>query len=215
MITFDGLTYDFQAVGDFVAVQSASAGNPWQVQIRTDSFPGATSVTTSLAAALGDDRVSFAVGRTDTVYVDGTPDTTLQVGAAQDFAGGRLAELGAGIYQLAWNTGERVTVTDQGGYLDWTVGLGPHDGPGSVRGLLGSNRGPATDFSADAWRVAPGASLLDETTGSATAFSQAMASELVPTGVDSHDPGMTSQDTTSQSAATFMASSKPHSSFDA
>ena len=36
MVCFDGLTYDFQAVGDFVAVQSTDVGNPWQVQIRTE-----------------------------------------------------------------------------------------------------------------------------------------------------------------------------------
>ena len=50
MVCFDGLAYDFQAVGDFVAVQSNDAGNPWQVQIRTASAPGATSITTGLAA---------------------------------------------------------------------------------------------------------------------------------------------------------------------
>ena len=36
MVCFDGLAYDFQAVGDYVAVQSTDAGNPWQVQIRTE-----------------------------------------------------------------------------------------------------------------------------------------------------------------------------------
>ena len=51
MVCFDGLAYDFQAVGDFVAVQSTDAGNPWQVQIRTASAPGATSITTGLAAS--------------------------------------------------------------------------------------------------------------------------------------------------------------------
>ena len=51
MMCFDGLAYDFQAVGDFVAVQSNDAGNPWQVQIRTASAPGATSITTGLAAS--------------------------------------------------------------------------------------------------------------------------------------------------------------------
>ena len=73
---------------------------------------------------------------------------------------------------------------DRGTYLDWTVALGPHDGPGSVRGLLGSNTGQTNDdfqlrdgtvlaqplseaeilsTFADAWTVAPAMSLLDET----------------------------------------------------
>ena len=74
MMCFDGLAYDFQAVGDFVAVQSNDAGNPWQVQIRTASAPGATSITTGLAAMIGDVRISFAVGRDKLVHVDGIAD---------------------------------------------------------------------------------------------------------------------------------------------
>ncbi len=184
MTTFDGLYYDFQAVGDFVAVRSTDAGNPWQIQIRTESFPGATSITTGLAATLGDDCVSFAVGRANPVYIDGAPDTALHVGDVQSLADGTLTQLSAAAYRLAWNTGEAVTVTYQDGYMDWTVALGPHDGPGSVQGLLGSHSGQATDFQlpdgsvlrqplsndeilgafADAWRVAPGTSLLGAAT---------------------------------------------------
>jgi T5SS/PEP-CTERM-associated repeat protein len=183
MVTFDGLAYDFQAIGDFVAVQSTDAGHPWQIQIRTDSFPGATSITTGLAVAFGDHRATFAIGRSDTVYVDGVPDSALGVGAVQAFGdGSTLARLSPTEYQLSLGTGESVTIVDQGDYLDWAVGLGPHDGPGSVRGLLGSNSGQANDFQlpdgtvlpqplssdqlltiyAAAWRVASEASLLDQ-----------------------------------------------------
>jgi hypothetical protein len=181
MVCFDGLNYDFQAVGDFVAVEWLGAGQPGQMQIRTASFPGAASITTMLGADLGGDRVTIAVGRDHAVHVDGVADTTLQVGMTQSFAGGTLSELSAGVYQLTWNSGQRVTVTDQGDWLDWTVALAPHDGPGSVRGLLGSNGGATSNFQlrdgtvlvqpsadtiltifADAWSVTPGASLLDD-----------------------------------------------------
>jgi hypothetical protein len=201
MVCFDGLHYDFQAIGDFVAVRSTGPGDPWQVEIRTDSFPGATSVTTGLAATVGADRVSFADGRAGFVEVDGAPDTTLQVGATQRLADGTLGELEAGVYQLTWDSGQQVTIADRGAFLDWTVALGPHDGPGSVQGLLGSNSGPASDFQlpngtvlgrpngeeilgvfADAWRVAPGTSLI-----------QAMAGELVPSGIGSPDLESASQ----------------------
>src|SRR5262249_14876994 len=130
-------------------------------------------------------------------FIDGVADTTLQVGVAQSLVGGSLAELSAGVYQLTWSTGQQLTITDQGGYLDWTVALGPHDGPGSVRGLLGSNSGPGTDFQlpngtllgqpsadqllgefAEAWRVPADASL----------FTQAMAGELVSAGIASQNP---------------------------
>ena len=227
MVCFDGLTYDFQAVGDFVAVQSTDAGNPWQIQIRTESFPGATSVTTALAATLGADYVSFAVGRANPVLVDGAPDT-LQVGAVQSLAGGTLAHPSDNVYQLSWNTGQSVTVTDQGGYLDWTVGLGPHDGPGSVRGLLGSNSGPATDFQqpngsvlahpsdaelvsvfAVAWSVAPGTSHLDETHAPNLALLvQTMAAMPNATGA-AHDTALAQQDANPHTAGDLLLAPSP------
>ena len=181
MITFDGLHYDFQAVGDFVAAQSTDPGNAWEVQIRTSSWPGAVSITTALGALVGDDRVTFAIGRESLVYVDGAPDTGLRPGVAQTIAGGTLTQISDDTYRLDWNGGESITVTDTGTYLDWTVALGPHDDPGSVRGLLGSNTGQTNDdfqlhdgtvlaqplseaeilsVFADAWTVAPGTSLL-------------------------------------------------------
>jgi hypothetical protein len=180
MVTFAGLRYDFQAVGEFVAVRSTGPGTPWQIQIETKGIHGVASITTALAATLGDDWVTFAVGRGSVVHVDGMPDTTLHIGAVQNLAGGTLAQLSSNTWQLMWNAGQSVTVTDHGDWLDWAVGLGPHDGPGSVQGLLGSNSSRATDFQlpdgtvlsqslsnedivgfyADAWHVAPDDDLL-------------------------------------------------------
>ena len=111
--------------------------------------------------------------------------------------------------------------------MDWSVALAPHDGPGSVQGLLGSHSGRANDFRlpdgsvlrqplsddeilgvfADAWRVAPGASLLNDSapaapvtadphaTSQLVQFMAAMggdasAGALVPTGAaSSHSAG--------------------------
>ena len=42
--------------------------------------------------------------------------------------------------------GQAITVSYHGDWLDWGVALAAQDGPGSVRGLLGSHRGPGTDF---------------------------------------------------------------------
>jgi hypothetical protein len=180
MVTFDGLRYDLQSVGDFLAVRSTNGNNPWQIQIRTESFPGATSVTTGIVAEIGDARVSFAEGRTDLVQVDGRLD------------GGSLTTQAANAWQLDWSTGEQLRVTEQGGFFDWSVVLGPNDGPGSVQGLLGSKTGQANDFQrpdgsvlhgspsdgamlsdlADAWRVNAATSLLV----------QAMAANVVASG---------------------------------
>jgi hypothetical protein len=243
MTTFDGLHYDFQALGDFVAVRSAEAGNPWLIEIRTASAPGATSITTELAAMLGNDRVTFAVGRANPVYVNGAPDTALQVGATQSLADGTLARLSSATYRLTWNTGESVTVavTGQGGWLDWSVGLGPQDGAGSVQGLLGSDSGQATDFQlpngsvlpqplssdqilggyADAWRVAPGGSLFDDRSmpaGPGTSFSPALLLQHMSAMGD--DAGATSNDLNAtlqgaRSADHFLAAATPSSPFHA
>jgi VWD domain-containing protein len=223
MLCFDGLAYDFQAVGDFVAVQS-NGGTPWQFQIRTESFPGATSITTGLAAMVGEARVTFAIGRGTLVQVDGAADT-LQVGGVQGFGDGALARLSANVYRLSWNSGRSVTVTDQGDFLDWTVSLGAQDGPGSVKGLLGSNSGRDTDFQmpdgtvlhhpsdadllgvfANAWRVQPGSSLLDDPPHPAI-LAQAMAANLVPADGASVGPGLPQQDA---NAPTLLAPSPLH-----
>src|SRR5262249_46575799 len=185
--------------------------------IRTASFPGATSITTAFAAGLGGTRVTFAVGRADMVYIDGAADTALHAGVTQSLAGGgSLAQLTDAVYQLSWRTGEIFTVTHQDGFLDWTVGLGAQDGPGSVRGLLGSNSGRDTDFQlpdgtvlrnpsdadllgvfADAWRVTPGNSLLDEPPHAAMLV-QSMASNLVPAGSAPDGAGLPHQDANAQ-----------------
>src|SRR5205823_6567726 len=146
MLTFTGLHYDFQALGDFVAVQSTNPGTAWEIQIRTGAWPGATSITTALGAQVGDDRVTFDLGRENVVYVNGSPDTELHPGVVQTLAGGTLSQVSDATYRLDWIGGEFITVTNQGVWFDWTVALGPHDGPGSVRGLLGSNAGQANDF---------------------------------------------------------------------
>ena len=201
MITFDGLHYDFQAVGDFVAAQSTDLDNAWDVQIRTVSWPGAVSLTTGLGALIDDDDVTFAVGRDSVVHIDGAPDTGLHPGVVQTLEGGTLTQVSGDSYRLDWNTGELITVTDWGLFLDWTVALGPHDGPGSMRGLLGSDTGQANDFQlhdgtvlaqplsdnqilsvfAEAWSVAPGTSLLDELDGRQATGTASYA--LAPGGV--------------------------------
>ncbi|MBV8192441.1 MAG: hypothetical protein JO339_34790, partial [Alphaproteobacteria bacterium] len=117
-------------------------------------------------------------------------------------------------WELSWNTGEQLWVGEHGGFFDWSVVLGPNDGPGSVQGLLGSKTGRANDFQrpdgsvlhgsasdsamlgdlADAWRVTPGTSLLV----------QAMAATLV---ASEGNPSASNLGSTSSTASDFLAPS--------
>jgi hypothetical protein len=203
MTTFDGLKYNFQALGDFVVTQSVDPAAPWEIQMRTmplDLSPN-TSFTQALGTTVGDHRVTFAVGRDDLVEVDGGADTTLTEGGTQDLAGGTLTRSSSGSWSVRWDSGDVLTVHGTGPYLNWTVTLGGARAPGSVHGLLGSDTGWDKDFQlpdgtvlarplseqqmlglyADAWRVAPGASLLDDPQAPAHAqLVQAMATPTSP-----------------------------------
>ncbi len=184
MVTFDGLHYDFQATGEFVLARATTLGDSFQIQMRAEEYqanPG-TSVATQIAAQLGHDQISFDTVGTATVSVNGIADFAIAShGAQQQLDGGTLTALSSNRYQVAWDTGETLTITNNGDYLDSSVQLSAQDGAGSIQGLLGSDSGQANDFQmpdgtilaqpvatatllgsfADAWRVAPATSLLD------------------------------------------------------
>ena len=197
LTTFDGLMYDFQAAGEFTLAKSTVAGDDFSVQIRIEPWsPGASvSVTTQVAVGFGSERATFGLGRTDnTVWVDGHASTlsmsnpTIALGD-----GAAITELSSNAWRVNWSTGEALNVTANGTYFSVSAALGPSDGPGSVKGLLGSDSGQANDFQladgavipqpiavtklygefADAWRVSDrpsgGNSLFDYPAGQGTA----------------------------------------------
>ncbi len=164
LTTFDGLHYDFQAAGEFVLSKSTAAGDSFQVQIRLQPYGTSTSVsvTTQLAAEVGSDRVTFVPDRTQPVWVDGTASTLSAGSPTLSLSGGTITELSPDSYQVLWNTGEEITVTIGGSYLNYTVSLGPNDGPGSLQGLLGPNEGQANDFQLPDGTVLPQQSLTSD-----------------------------------------------------
>ena len=101
-------------------------------------------------------------------------------------ADGSVTEVSPDSYVVKWNTGESLTVSLNGSYINASITLPQSDGPGSVEGLLGSNSGVNNDFQpvvsgttittaqlygafADTWRVSQATSLLDYGTGQTTA----------------------------------------------
>ena len=75
---------------------------------------------------------------------------TLTLGA------GVIFELSSEHYQVFWNTGEMLDVTNNGTYLDLSSQLSWIDGLGSMEGLLSSSLNP------DAWRLTGVNSLLND-----------------------------------------------------
>jgi PEP-CTERM motif len=67
----------------------------------------------------------------------------------------KIDELSTEHYQVVWNTGEMLDVTNNGTYLDLSSQLSWIDGLGSMKGLLSS------DINPDAWRVTGAASQFD------------------------------------------------------
>ena len=74
LTTFDGLYYNFQAEGEFTLAKSTRSGDSYDVQIRTTPYGTGSSVSVidEVAAALGNQSVTFAISRADTVWLNGT-----------------------------------------------------------------------------------------------------------------------------------------------
>jgi hypothetical protein len=141
-----------------------------------------------------------------------------------------LTELSPTAFRLTWTTGEALSITDSGAYLDSAVALPATDGAGSVQGLLGSNSGQANDFQlpdggvlaqplsdsellgtfADAWRVTPANALLNSAAmgfiGSGGGSGQQVMLATVPGQILSGRPGVTGLSDAGGFGVTFLGS---------
>jgi len=173
--TVAGLTYDFQAVGDF---ELAQVGPDFEVQARhvsgAPTWPNA-SVNQAIGTRMGSTTVAVCEG--PRLVVDGRgvrlpQDKTISLPSGVDIT------LTGGVYVVTDQSGNSVRVTPYPGYLDVSVGVGTW--PTKVRGLLGNpdndvkllEASDGTIFSVplsfddlyhrygDSWRVKPAASLL-------------------------------------------------------
>lgn len=140
LVTFDGLGYDFQAVGEFTLVEAVS-GDPLSVQVRYSAVPGSdlASQTTAVATDLGGVRVVLDVR-------SGTPLTVNGAGVALASAAGGI-DVGTGTIffdgealTVVYASGEQMRVDVFDGFLN--VSMSVLEGH-AMRGLLGSNDGNA------------------------------------------------------------------------
>ena len=198
VFTPDRLHYEFQAVGEFVALESAS--RDMVVQLRQQPYRDSrmVSVNTAVAMLVAGDRVGVyqapGEGGEASLHVDGQPVTmtTLSLDLPH---GGRVERVEGGGFDVVWPDGSRVRATVYHmGALDILVDLAAVRG-GAVQGLFGNFDGepdndmttrdgetlapPATTDAAyratvyerfgESWRVSPGESVFEYAAGESTA----------------------------------------------
>jgi von Willebrand factor type D domain len=192
ILTQDGLLYAFEAAGEFVLAKTTQPGDSFEVQVRQQPAGNSSSISavTQVAARVGSDRVTFGVGRPDLVWVNGSP-LSLTTGEIVYLSSGQIVRVSSSVYEVAWNTGEAIGVTDQGSFLAVQAGTGGNNSPGTVVGLAGGSPdgNPANDLRlpdgtvlpqpltsaqlyttfANAWRVSQATSLFDYAPGQTTA----------------------------------------------
>jgi len=119
LVTYDGLHYDFQGVGEFTLSKSTMAGDSFNVQVRLEPWfgSGTVSVMTQVAASVGSDRVTFDLHRADTVWVNGHATSLSEANPTLYFGAGQLVELSPTQFELTWNSGEVLTVSNNGSFL--------------------------------------------------------------------------------------------------
>jgi VWD domain-containing protein/repulsive guidance molecule (RGM) protein len=143
--TADGAYYDFQLVGEFIALK-ARAGD-LEVQIRQEPWQGASrtvSTNTAVAVNVAGDRVSFYMRPRTKLVVNGEAISSLNQPLALP-RGGKVVP-GDGSISIVSPDESEVRVTPHGGYLDLVVELARARN-GKVAGLFGNFDGnPANDF---------------------------------------------------------------------
>lgn len=136
---------------------------------------------------MGDDRITFDVTRASTVWLNGSAQS-VALNTPIALSGGTLTEIADGTYQVVYNTGEVMTVTDQISYLDIQIAPGANNAAGSIVGLAPWASDSSSLFRlpdgtiltgtltsqqfydefVNAWRVPPSLSLLDYGAGQTT-----------------------------------------------
>jgi hypothetical protein len=147
LVTFDGLKYDLQTLGEFTLIKSNNS--VFEVQARQTPWNNSASVSINSAVAMkvGSDRVA--------IYAQGLPDadtttplrvngksTTIQGGKLALDGGGEILQQG-GTYVVSVPTGEKVLVSLSSSFLNISPVV--HNRSGKYSGLLGNVNGNPND----------------------------------------------------------------------
>lgn len=145
LLTFDQTAVEFQSVGEFDLTQSLS-GSEFRVQARQLPWGGSgtVSVNSAVATRLNGQKVGLYTTSSPPLRIGdvGTP-TTVPAGGL-DFGGGYRVSQSGNDFIFDYPSGERMTLTNNGGYIDARVSL-PNSRRGQVRGLWGNFDGVTTN----------------------------------------------------------------------
>ncbi len=147
--SFDGATYSFQTVGEFVLAKSASGD--MEVQVRQQPQKEDFSLNTAVAMNVTGDRVSIYTTSYDTrnfrsnVHVNGQ-EVMLTSGDYFLPRGGVLRRVGKG-YDVVWPSGERVIISERnsGGMEFFNIEVQVFACNTQYQGILGNANGNRND----------------------------------------------------------------------
>jgi|GEM_PF-4042890 len=191
LYTFDKLSYDFQAVGEFIFTKSNIPNDSFEVQVRLMPVGNRTDVSVLQAVAMnvGGDRVGLYRGQEPMLYINGIANE-LPENSVSLPNGGRVIKSGSR-YSVSWPDGNglvelrgRVSTIYLGESQESNVMglLGNADGDpkNDITTRSGNNLGTNLDFYtlypgyANSWRISQEESLFDyapgENTGTFTVY---------------------------------------------
>jgi von Willebrand factor type D domain/Bacterial Ig domain/RTX calcium-binding nonapeptide repeat (4 copies)/FG-GAP repeat/Calx-beta domain len=145
LVTFDGLHYDFQSVGEFILVKSTTGD--LEIQVRQQPFNNSSSLSmnTAVATKIDGQRVAFYAGEKTPLLVDGKPtdipdNSSISVGSGSIHRKGKT-------YRVVLNkAGEQlvVDINESNPLLDVNTYLA-QGREGQIVGLGGNNNGKTDD----------------------------------------------------------------------
>ena len=205
MYTGDGVHYDFQAAGEFMAASTPDGS--LQIQSRQQPVLGGKQITfnTAVAALVDGDRVGVYADEPSFLEVNGKAVTAVDI--AERLPGGGSLERHGGSVTVRWADGSALIVTEDARTLNYTFAPSTAIAAG-LHGLLGNmNDDPADDLTGrdgsvlarsdpdfgskvysqfgNSWRIKQAESLFDYRPGESTATFTDLTIPSAPATVNS------------------------------
>ncbi|GAA5435558.1 VWD domain-containing protein [Deinococcus aquaticus] len=144
LITLDQTALEFQAVGEFDLTQATT--DDFRVQARQRPWGGSrvVSVNTAVATRMNGQKVGVYAGMIPALRIGEAGVRTDVPAGGLDLGGGHRVTQSGNVYTLDFPGGERLAITNNGGYLDARLTL-PDVRRGWVRGVWGNFDGVTTN----------------------------------------------------------------------